>query len=150
MQAHLQSEIFEIRLTLDCLFCPSCETNVQTILKEVKGVEKSKVWAMEGLAVITWNRDMPFYAAQLFKVFHGTKFSRKEIYIDAEGVVHKTKDSMTFESQPDGSTFYINNRGLPIVQELQDGDKVRLQGDVTCEQGFNFIRVLDVLPEVLP
>ena len=53
MHSLLQSEIFEVRLTLDCLFCPYCETNVQNILKEVKGVENSKVWSMEGLAVVT-------------------------------------------------------------------------------------------------
>ena len=150
MHSLLQSEIFEVRLTLDCLFCPYCETNVQNILKEVKGVENSKVWSMEGLAVVTWKRDMPFYAAQFFKAFQNTKFPLKEVYVDVEGIVHKNKDSMTFESKPDGSIFYIKNRGLPKVQDIQDGETVRLQGDVTCEQGFNFLCVWDVLPEVLP
>ena len=154
----LASEIYEIRLTIENIACPYCGKSIVQELKEIQGVQDTKIWPMEGIGVIQWKKDIPFYAVQLFRTFYKTQFFLKEVDVDVEGIIREKKGATILESLPDGSIFYLDNpQDLHLdtfdslsTRSLKEGVQVRLRGMCTSQQGFNFLLVKEVLPPVGP
>ena len=156
--APLAAEIYEIRLTIENISCPYCGKSIIQELKAIKGIQDAKIWPMEGIGMLQWKKDTPFYAVQLFRTFYKTQFFLKEVDVDVEGVIREKKGATILESFPDGSVFYIDNpQDLHVdtfdnfnARALKEGMQIRLRGMCTSQQGFNFLLVKEALPPVGP
>src|SRR5581483_11800175 len=81
----LHSEIYEIRLTIEGFECPYCPRAVTNQLKEIPGVDHTRLWVYEGIGIIGWKDNVPFKALDIFKTFFKTQFTLKDIAVDVEG-----------------------------------------------------------------
>jgi copper chaperone CopZ len=144
----MSAEIFQVRLTIEGMKCTYCGRSCTDELKKIKGVDEVHVWPLEGLAAITWKSNYPFQSVQLFRTMNESHFLLKALEVDVEGTVEKKKGAWILRSEPDNSIFYIDNAGDPQFACLKEGYVARLKGVVKNQQGFNFMTVLEVLPEV--
>ena len=143
----LHAEMYEVRLQIENIDCIHCSKSIEEALKTVDAVERTKVWPLEGIALVTWKSGAPFSSQAVSKAFERTPFFLKHIDIDAEGIIEEKKGATILKSLPDGTLFYIENRHDADVKQLKDGQSVRLRGRVSNQKGYNYLIVSEVLPE---
>lgn len=144
----LTAEIYEIRLTIGKLACPYCAKVLVDHLKTIPGIRGVKIWSLEGLGLVEWQKNSPFRMLDLSEAFKKTEFTLEQVEIDVEGNVEKQSGTFILRSLLDNSFFYIDNPRDPAVSHLQINDTVRLKGILSNRRDRNILYVTAVLPGV--
>ena len=142
--ASLQAEINELTLCMQGIDCSFCAKEIRDQLQALEQVEHVDVFPHSGIVSVDWKKDTQFHSFYLFQPFLDGKFMVKEASIDLQGVYHVNGQLRTIETQ-DGSLFHVESRVRHLLDEVLDGDTVRVRGVVTDNHGFNFLVIQNLL-----
>jgi hypothetical protein len=138
------AEIYDIRLIMEGMRCPSCPQGVARAAEGIRGIDSITAFTFEDFIQIAWKQDVPFSANDLYRGFFKSQYKVREIDVDVEGIINKQRGAIFLFSQPDGSKFYILN--TEAFRKLKDGERVRLQGMVSSQQNVNYLDIKHILP----